>query len=520
MANKQTIYVTTPIYYASGDPHIGHAFTTIFADTYCGYQKLLGNDVLFLTGMDEHGQKIAEKASKEGKDPQSYVNDIAIKFKKLWEQLHIDYDRFVRTSDQTHCEVIKKVFDDLYQNKQVYLGKWQGLYCVQCEENYKLSDAIKKDGKLYCKVGHELVNKSEETYFLKMKEQQGWLEQYYAKHPDFIIPNERVRELVNNFIHPGLEDLSVTRTSIQWGVPTNTNHNHVLYVWIDALMAYLSGLGYNQEQNQDFKKYWQNKSGKRVHFIGKEITRFHGIYWPILLKDLNLNLPTQIVSHSWIITKEGKMSKSLGNVVDPVKVISNYGADFLRYFLLKNIGLDRDGIYSEDLAVETYNSDLANNYGNLISRTLGMINKYNNGQIPKIKVGDLGKAEQEIVDGMKDVRKQLSARVNDYQFAVIINKAMDLCNLVNKYIEDSKPWELVKAKNKKQLGIFLNLVANVAMFLTWLLSPILKDGIPQACDQYGVSLSSLNYIDRFDLNKLGNHKVNQSAPIYQRIKNI
>ena len=517
MTKSKKIYVTTPIYYASGNPHIGHAYTTIIADAFASYNRMFGNDVILLSGMDEHGQKIAEKAAAAKMEVQDFVDSIADKFLDLWKLLDIKFDRFVRTSSREHCEVIQKVFEKLYETGNVYLGEWKGLYCVQCEENYAPKDVVKKEGKLYCKVGHVLTEKSEETYFLKLSAFQTWLEDFYKKNPNFIFPKERIKELINNFIKPGLEDLSITRTSFDWGAPTLSNPKHIIYVWIDALMSYLSGLGYLKKDDKLFKEFWQNKDAERVHIIGKEITRFHGIYWPVMLHCLKLNQPSRLLSHGWIVTKEGKMSKSLGNVIDPVKVIKQHGADFLRYFLLKTIKIENDGIYSDDLTVELFNNDLANNYGNFISRSLGMINKYAMGIIPKGDEVHPGVAAQNLINEVASLISDLPQLVHDFDFVTLLTRTMTICSNGNKYIEDTKPWELYKQNLTGDLNNFLNIVANIAKVLTFVLSPILKNGTKEACAQYNFDLSKMSLKSLLDFSQLAQHKVNLSKPIYQRI---
>ncbi|MCF0227557.1 MAG: methionine--tRNA ligase, partial [Malacoplasma sp.] len=422
-----------------------------------------------------------------------------------------------RTSSQEHVEVIQKVFEKLFETGNVYLGKWTGLYCVQCEENYSPKDVIEKDGKLYCKVGHEITKKEEETYFLKLTKFQKWIEEFYKDRPNFIYPQERVKELLNNFIKPGIEDLSITRTTFSWGAPTLSNPKHILYVWIDALMSYLSGLGYLKADDHLFQEFWQNNDVERVHIIGKEITRFHGIYWPIMLHCLNLNQPSRLVSHGWIVTKEGKMSKSLGNVVDPFKIVEERGADFLRYFLLKTIKIENDGIYSEDLTIELFNNDLANNYGNFISRSLGMINKYAMGIIPNGKDIHTNINAQNLINEASKLINDMPELVHNFDFVTLLTRIMNLCSNGNKYIEETKPWELVKQNRSDEVNNFLNVVANIAKILTFLLSPVLKLGTKQACEQYNIDLSKLNLETLLDFSQLADHKVNTSKPIFLRI---
>ena len=516
---KKKFVVTTPIYYGSGKPHIGHAFTTIMGDTFVNFKKKLGYDAIFLSGMDEHGQKIAEKAEKENKKPQEYVNSIYQDFKQLWELLDIHFDAFIRTTNPEHCLAVQKIFSQLYRDKFVHLGEWKGLYCVQCEENYTRSAAIEhEDHQLYCKVGHKLVEKSESSYFLEISRFQNWLIDFYKQNPNFIIPNERIDEIINNFITPGLEDLSITRTSFDWGVPTVENKRHILYVWIDALMSYLTGLGYLRTNNKFYKEFWNNDESIRIHLVGKEITRFHGIYWPILLKCLNLKQPSKIISHCWIITKEVKISKSLGNVVDPIEYVKKYSADALRYYLLKNIPISSDGIFSKDLFINTYNSDLANNFGNLFARSLGMITKYNNGIIPNFNKEILDKYDLSIITKINDLKNHVEKHVDNFQFNSLINLLIDLSSYVNKYIEETKPWELIKLNKKDKLFNFLNIIANVVRNLAFYLSPILKSGIELVIKQFIFSSNDLDLKNLTKFETLNNHKIGESKPIYKRIK--
>lgn len=517
MAKK--FLVTTPIYYGSGNPHIGHAFTTIIGDCFVSFKKLLGNDAILLSGMDEHGQKIAEKAAKENMHPQEFVDSIYLEFKRLWELLNINFGAFIRTTNPEHCAAVQKVFSQLYKDKLVYLDAWKGLYCVQCEENYTRSAAIEHDDhQLYCKVGHKLIKKSESSYFLQISKFEDWLISFYEIHPNFIIPTERINEIMKNFILPGLEDLSITRTTFDWGVPTLEDKNHILYVWIDALMSYLTGLGYLRKDDHLYKEYWDNDEAVKIHLVGKEITRFHGIYWPILLKSLKLKQPTKIISHGWIITKEGKMSKSLGNVVDPAEYVNKYGADALRYYLLKNIPITSDGVFSNDLFINTYNADLANNFGNLFSRSLGMINKYNQGIIPKINPQCLDDNDLALINKVKELQTQVNQHIDNFAFNTLINQLIDISSLANKYVEDTKPWELNKQNKKDKLFNFLNIVANVARNLIFYLSPILKYGTELAKKQFKFTALDFEINTLLKFEKLDNHQVDNSQPIYNRIK--
>lgn len=514
MAKK--VYVTVPIYYASGNPHIGHAYTTILADTFSGYNKIMGNQVQFTGGMDEHGQKIYEKAVAAKLEPQVFVDQIYENFNKLWKKLNIDYTLFIRTTSKKHEKVIQDVFSYLLKNNFLYQGEWTGLYCVQCEENYALSDTYVKDGIRYCKVGHPITEKKESTYFLKLSKFQKWIEEFYHQNPKFISPISRSKELINNFIKPGIEDLSITRTKINWGVPTVEDPGHVLYVWIDALMCYLTAMGYGQEDDHIYQQFWKDESVDVVHIIGKEITRFHGIYWPIILKCLNVRLPNRLISHGWIVTKEGKMSKSLGNVVDPNQYIDQYGSDALRYYLTKVIPIDNDGIFAHEHFIETFNADLANNFGNFVSRSLGMINKYVDGVIPSC-TKELDQPSLLIQKAISDLVNQLPDLVHNFQFIELIEKIMNLASMGNKYIEDIKPWNLVKKNKDDELNLFLNIVASLAVNLSFLLSPILKSGTLIALKQFNVNIKDIKLNELTNLTRYQKHKVNSSTPIYLRL---
>lgn len=513
---SKKVYITTPIYYASGNPHIGHSYTTILADVLARYKRLLGYDVFFLTGMDEHGQKIYEKAVQANKQPKEFVDEIANKFKDLWSKLDINYSIFARTTNQQHCNCVSKVFQKYLDKDYIYLGNWEGLYCVQCEENYTKSQAIKKerDDSLYCKVGHKLSYKKEESYFLKISSFQNWLKEFLNSNPNFVYPQSRINELNNNFINQGVSDLSISRTTYDWGIKVPCNGKHVIYVWIDALMIYLSGLGYLSNNDELFQKYWNDPNTEIIQLMSKEITRFHCIYWPIMLEMLGLRKPTYIISHGWIITEKGKMSKSLGNVIDPFEYINEYGSDALRYFLIKEISFDKDGIFSKELFINTFNNDLANNYGNLVSRTIGMIAKYTNGVVCVQDANftnpilDLcNKSIDEIIECIKNNKMQQ-----------LVNIVISLGNAANKYIEDTKPWELKKINKDLEISQFLYTLLNVSRIMTLFLSPILTKGTKSATEQLNFNREELNIDSIKDFTKVNNKKIGKSMPIYLRIK--
>lgn len=439
--NKEKFYITTPIYYTNNYLHIGHSYCTIATDTMARYKKMRGYDVKFLTGSDEHGQKIEESAKQKGISPKEYVDHITNHIKELWSLLNIDYDYYIRTTDEKHVKTVQKIFKALYDKGDIYKGHYEGLYCTPCETFFTESQL--KDGK--CPdCGRDVHKVKEESYFFKLSKYQDRLIKHIEENEDFISPASRKNEMLNNFLRPGLEDLCVSRTSFKWGIPVDFDKDHVVYVWIDALSNYISALGYSSDDDSDFKKYWPAD----IHVVGKEIVRFHTIIWPAMLMALDLPLPKQIFGHGWLLIDGGKMSKSKGNVVDPKVLVDRYGVDAIRYFLLREVAFGQDGNFTNKALIERINFDLANDLGNLLSRTVGMIDKYFEGSLPVDKAEN-EQLEEEIIAFCNDTVLKVEGYMDKMQFSNALTEIWNLVRRVNKYIDETTPWVLAKDEDKK-----------------------------------------------------------------------
>ena len=514
MTDRKTYYITTPIYYPSDKLHIGHSFCTVASDAMARYKRLRGYDVMFLTGTDEHGQKIERKAKEKGMEPQEYVNEIVSGIKELWKLMDISYDDFIRTTDERHRTVVQKIFKKLYDQGDIYKGEYEGRYCTPCESFWTETQLV--DGKCPdCGRDVELVR--EESYFFKLSKYQDRLIKYIEEHPDFIQPASRQNEMLSNFLRPGLEDLAVSRTSFKWGIPVSFDDKHVIYVWIDALSNYITALGYLSDNDKKFKKYWPAD----VHAVGKEIVRFHTIIWPIMLMALGLELPKQVFGHGWLVIDGGKMSKSKGNVVDPKVLVEKYGLDAIRYYLLREVPFGSDGNYSEDLLINRINSDLANDLGNLVSRTTAMIEKYFEGVLPADGIkGDFD-------DELKAIVLNTSAKVEDatdkLQFNVALSEIWKTIARINKYIDETMPWVLEKdPANKARLATVMYNLAESVRIISVLLRPFLTRTPAKIWEQLGIreeTLTEWESAKKWGSLKAGT-KVKKAEAIFPRVEII
>lgn len=520
MTEKKSFYITTPIYYPSGKLHIGSAYTTIACDVLARYKRMMGFDVQYLTGLDEHGQKIQQKAEEAGITPQEYVDGMAESVKTLWELLDISYDKFIRTTDTYHEEAVAKIFEQLLAQGDIYLGEYTGWYSVSDEEFFTESQLAEvyrdENGNMIGGVapsGHEVEKVSEESYFFRMSKYADRLKAYYAEHPEFIQPDGRMNEMLKNFIEPGLEDLAVSRTTYTWGVQVPSNPKHVIYVWIDALMNYISALGYGWSDDlSQYHKFWPAD----IHMIGKDILRFHSIYWPIMLMALDLPLPKRLVAHGWFVMQDGKMSKSKGNVVYPEMLVERFGLDPLRYYLMRSLPVGSDGTFTPEDYVGRINYELANDLGNLLNRTIAMVNKYFDGEVPRFAVATDFDADLASVatDSIENYHKQMEA----VDFPRALEAVWNLISRTNKYIDETAPWVLAKDEtDRDKLEAVMSHLAASLRVVAHLIQPFMMETSDAIMEQLGLGTT-------FDLEKLtfaglpeGVRVVAKGSPIFPRL---
>ncbi|MCX7904119.1 MAG: methionine--tRNA ligase [Caloramator sp.] len=506
---KGKYYITTPIYYPSDRLHIGNTYTTVLADALARFKRITGYDVFFLTGTDEHGQKIQRIAEKKGVTPKEYVDNIVASIKELWKTMNISYDKFIRTTDDYHVKAVQDIFKRLYEKGDIYKGYYEGWYCTPCESFFTETQLV--DGK--CPdCGREVEWTKEEAYFFRLSKYQDRLLKYIEEHPDFILPEKRKNEMINNFIKPGLEDLCVSRTSFTWGIPVSFDEKHVVYVWIDALSNYITALGYGGDDDSLYKKYWPAD----VHLVGKDIVRFHTIIWPIMLMALDIPLPKTVYGHGWLLVDGGKMSKSKGNVIDPVVLTEHFGVDAVRYYLLKEISFEHDGNYNSEMFIKRINSDLANDLGNLVSRTLTMIEKYFNGTIER------GIFEGEFDEDLKRIAIEVPKNVEGLMDNLRVSDALDeiwrLVRRANKYIDETMPWVLAKDEEKKERlkGVLYNLTEAIRI-ISVLISSFMPDTAAKINEQFNFEGKLVTWDSILEFGNLEKTLVKRGELLFPRI---
>ena len=508
--NKKPYYISTAIAYTSGKPHIGNTYEIVLADSIARFKRLEGYDVYFQTGTDEHGQKVQINAEKAGKKPQKLVDEIAGEIKKIWDLMNTSYDRFIRTTEKDHKDIVQKIFKKLYEQGDIYKGEYEGLYCIPCESFFTEGQLV--EGK--CPdCGREVKNTKEEAYFFKLSKYTNKLLKHIEDNPNFIQPESRKNEMINNFLKPGLQDLCVSRTSFDWGIPVTIDEGHVIYVWIDALSNYITGLGYNPygESDEKFKKYWPAD----VHLIGKDILRFHTIYWPSILMALGVELPKQVFGHPWLLVGEGKMSKSKGNVIYADDLVDLFGVDAVRYFLLHEMPFANDGTITYELLIERINSELANILGNLVNRTITMVNKYFDGEILKPEIKE--EIDDELINLALETPKKVEEKMEELRVAASLDEIFKLLRRSNKYIDETEPWILGKDESKKNRlsTVLYNLLESIR-FSAVMLQPFMPETAEKILEQLNTTKNSWESLQTFDGINVGD-KVGKAEILFSRI---